>query len=187
VTPKRAHTRENQERPPVTSVVDPEKLIKRGRALQRKTSRAARTSRSGISRGTASLSVPRTPSIKSTSVETSSSWKIVFESENLKGDKPSLYFVVINPFCENFFVHSLGKQVEQFSPEEECSSSLNSLQTEPEKPYSYTDTIFFVVESVLQDLFVRGEENLAMLLGKIYKAFCFPDPYEFNKTPLGRI
>ena len=106
---RRAHTRENQERPPATSVADPEKIIRRGRALQRKTSRAARTSRSGILRGTASLSVPRTPSIKSTSVEASCSQKTIVESENPKGNEPSLDSAVINPFPENFFAHSLGK------------------------------------------------------------------------------
>ena len=86
------HTRANQERPPTTPIADPEKIIGIGRALQRKTSKAARTSRSGILR----------------------------------------------------------------------------------------------VESVLQDLFVEGEENLALLLGNIYKDFYFLDPYEFNKSPLGR-
>ena len=95
---RRAHTRENQERPLATPVADPEKIMRRGRALQRKTSRAARTSRSGILRGTASLSVPRTPSIKSTSIEASCSQKTIVESENPKGNEPSLDSVVINPF-----------------------------------------------------------------------------------------
>ena len=79
---RRAHTKANQERPPATPVADPEKIIKRGRSLQRQTSRVARTSRS--------------------------------------------------------------------------------------------------------DLFVEGEENLALLLRQIYKDFYFPDPSEFNKSPLGR-
>ena len=82
MAPRRAHTRENQERPPETPVVDLEKIIRKGRALQRQTSREARTSR--------------------------------------------------------------------------------------------------------LDLLVEGEENLALLLGQIYKEFYFPDPYEFNKSPLGR-
>ena len=109
MAPRRAHTRANQERPQATPVADPEKIIRRGRALQRKTSSAARTSRSGILRGTASLSVPRTPSIKSTSVEASCSWKTIVESENPKGNDPSLDSVVINPFPENFSAHGLGK------------------------------------------------------------------------------
>ena len=75
-----------------------EKIIKRGRALQRQTSRATRTSRSGILRGTTSLFVPRTPSIKYTYVEASCSQKNVVESENPKGNEPSLDSVVINPF-----------------------------------------------------------------------------------------
>ena len=143
---------------PLKNCVSKEKIIRRGRALQRQTSRAARTSRSDISRGTASLFVPRTPSIKSTSGESSSFQKIVFESEDLKGDEPSIDFVVINPFPENFFLNNIGKEVVQSTPEEDCSSSLNSLQTEPEKFYSYIHIIFPVVESILQDLFVKGEE-----------------------------
>ena len=106
---RRAHTRANKERPPATLVADPEKIIGRGRALQRKTSKAGRTSRSGILRGTASLYVPGTPSIKSTSVEASCSQKTIVESQNPKGDEPSLDSAVINPFPENFSAHSLGK------------------------------------------------------------------------------
>jgi hypothetical protein len=105
----------------------------------------------------------------------------------LKGDEPSIDSVVIDLISEHISVHNLGKEVVQSTPKEDFSSSLNSLQTEPEKLYSYTHTSLPVVESVLQDLFVKGEENLALLLGKIYKAFYFPDPSEFNKTPLGRI
>ena len=78
----KSHNKANQERLPARPVANPEKIIRKGRALQRKTSRATRTSRS--------------------------------------------------------------------------------------------------------DLLVEGEENLALLLGKIYKDFYFPDPSEFNKSPLGR-
>ena len=77
MAPRRDHTRENQERPLATPVADPKKIIRRGRALQRKTSGAARTYRSGILRGIASLFVPRTPPIKSTSVEDSYSRETV--------------------------------------------------------------------------------------------------------------
>ena len=48
MAPRRDHTRENQERPLATPVVDPEKVIRRVRDLQRKTCRAARTSRSDL-------------------------------------------------------------------------------------------------------------------------------------------
>ena len=82
MAPRRAHTRANQERLLATPVADPKKIIRKGRALQRQTSKAARTSRS--------------------------------------------------------------------------------------------------------DLLVEGEENMALLLGKIYKDFYFPDPSEFNKSPLER-
>ena len=36
------------------------------------------------------------------------------------------------------------------------------------------------------DLLVEGEENLALLLGHIYKDFYFPNPSEFNKSQLRR-
>ena len=65
---------------------------------------------------------------------------------------------------------------------------MKSLQTKPKKKlYSYTHTNFPTVEFVLQYLFVEGEENLALLLGKIYKDFYFLDPSKFNMSPLGRI
>ena len=82
MAPKKDHTRANQERPPATPVTDLEKIIRKGRALQRKISRVVRTPRS--------------------------------------------------------------------------------------------------------DLLVEGEESLALLLGKIYKDFYFPDPSKFNKSPIGR-
>jgi len=187
VASKRAHTRENPERPFKTPLSDPEKITRRGRYLQRQTSGAASTSRSGITRGTTSLSAPRKPSFKSTSIEASCSREIVRKSEILKDDEPSIDSTVIDLISEYISVHNLGKEVVQSTSEEDCSSSLISLQIEPKELYSYTYTIFPIVESVIQDLFVKGEENLTLLLGQIYKAFFFPDPYEFNKTPLGRI
>ena len=46
-----AHTRANQERPPATPVADPEKIIRKGRALKRKISRAVRTTDQIVGRG----------------------------------------------------------------------------------------------------------------------------------------
>ena len=48
MAPQRAHTRGNQERPPTTLLADPDKIIRKGRAPQRKISRAARTPRSDL-------------------------------------------------------------------------------------------------------------------------------------------
>ena len=48
---RRPSTRANPQRPPVTPVSDPEKIIRRGRALQRQTFRAASGATSGIFRG----------------------------------------------------------------------------------------------------------------------------------------
>ena len=76
----------------------------------------------------------------------------------MKGDKPSINYAVINPFIENLSVHNIGKEDVQYTSEEDFSSSLNSLQKELEKFYSYIHIIFPIVESILQDLFVKGEE-----------------------------
>jgi hypothetical protein len=72
VAPRRAHTRENQERPLATPVPDPQKIIRRGKALQRKTSGSARASNRGISTNTYSF-ISKEPLVESPSVETSSS------------------------------------------------------------------------------------------------------------------
>jgi hypothetical protein len=77
------------------------------------------------------------------------SQKIVFELEDLKGGEPSIDSTVINPFPENCFVHRLGKEAKPSAPEEDCSSSLNSLQTKPEKIYTYTHTSLPMIESIL--------------------------------------
>jgi hypothetical protein len=130
VAPRRAHTRENQERPLATPVSDPEKIIRSGKALQRQTSRSARASRPGISRSTSSF-VSREPLVESTSAETSSSQKIVIESESLKGDEPSISSNVIDPISEHITISDLGKEVVESIQEEDSSSSLNSSQTEP--------------------------------------------------------
>ena len=45
---RRVHPRANQERPPATPVTDLEKIIRKGRALQRKISRVVRTPRSDL-------------------------------------------------------------------------------------------------------------------------------------------
>jgi hypothetical protein len=48
VAPKRAHTRANPEGPLTTSVPDPEKIISKGKALQRQASGSASAIDSGI-------------------------------------------------------------------------------------------------------------------------------------------
>jgi ribonuclease HI len=175
VAPRRAHTRENQERPLATPVSDPEKIIRSGKALQRQTSRSARASRPGISRNTSSF-VSREPLVESTSAETSSSQKIVILSESLKGDEPSISSDVIDPISEHITISNLGEEVVESIQEEDSSSSLNSSQTEPVESFFHTHTSLPILEDILQDLSSKGEENLALLLGQFYRASYFP-PY----------
>ena len=80
---RRPSTRAHPQRPPVTPILDPEKIIRRGRAAQRQTSRSTRGAASGTSRGISSVVSNRSP-FKSSSTEASSSQKIISESENLK-------------------------------------------------------------------------------------------------------
>jgi hypothetical protein len=72
VASKRAHTKANQERSLAASVPDPEKIIRSGKALQRKTFGSTRASKLGISRNTSSF-VSREPLVEPPSIETSSS------------------------------------------------------------------------------------------------------------------
>ena len=106
MAPRRAHTRENQEGPLATPVLDPEKIIRRGKDLQRKTFGSARESNPSISRNTCSF-VSREPLVESPSVETSSSQKIEIVSEILKGDEPSISSDVIDSISEHVTISNL--------------------------------------------------------------------------------
>ena len=139
MAPRRAHTRENQERPLAAPVPDPEKIIRSGKALQRQTSRSARASNPGISRNTFSV-VSKEPLVESPSTETSSSQKIEIVSEILKGDEPSISSDVIDSISEHVTISNLGEEVVEFLQEKDSSSSLNSSPTKPIEgffPYSY--------------------------------------------------
>jgi hypothetical protein len=178
VAPRRAHTRENQERPLATPVPDPEKIIRSGKALQRQTSGSARASKPGISRNTSSF-VSREPLVESPSAETSSSQKIEIVSESLKGDEPSISSDVIDSISEHVTISNLGEEVVESIQEEDSSSSLNSSPTEPVESFFHTHTSLPILEDILQDLSSKGEENLALLLGQFYRASYFP-PYSGN-------
>jgi hypothetical protein len=71
VASRRAHTRSNQEGPLAAPVPDLEKIIRRGKSLQRQTSRSARASNLGISTNTSSF-ISKEPLFESPSAETSS-------------------------------------------------------------------------------------------------------------------
>jgi hypothetical protein len=173
VAPRRAHTRENQERPLTGPVLDPQKIIRSGKALQRQTSRSARASKPGISRNTSSF-VSREPLTESPFVETSSSQKIEIMSERLKGDEPSISYDVIDSISEHVTISNLREEVVESLQEEDSSSSLNSSPTEPVESFFHTHTSLPVLEDILQYLSSKGEENLTLLLGQFYRASYFP-------------
>jgi hypothetical protein len=175
---RKAHTRENQERPLVAPIPNPENIIRSGKALQRQTFGSARASKPGISRNTSSF-VSREPLVESPSAETSSSQKIEIVSESLKGDEPSISSDVIDSVSEHVTISNLGEEVVESLQEEYSSSSLNSSPTEPVESFFHTDTSLPVLEDILQYLSSKGEENLALLLGQFYRASYFP-PYSGN-------
>ena len=92
---RRPSTRENPHRPPVTPISDPEKIIRRGRALQRQTSRATRGATSGISRGISTV-VSNRPPFQSSSTEASTSQEFMSEPENFRVEEYSSTIA-----CEN--------------------------------------------------------------------------------------
>ena len=89
MAPKRAHTRANQEGPLAAPVPDPEKIISRGKSLQRKASGSAKTSNPGIQTDTSSF-ISKGPLVESSAVEIHSSQEIEILSEILKVEEPSL-------------------------------------------------------------------------------------------------
>jgi hypothetical protein len=87
VAPKRAHTRENPEGPLTTSVPDPEKIISKGKDLQRQASRSASAIDSGIPTDT-HPSISNKPLIESPA-EIQDSQKIKNSSQVSKIEEPS--------------------------------------------------------------------------------------------------
>jgi hypothetical protein len=175
VAPKRAHTRENQEGPLVALVPDLEKIINRGKDLQRQASRSAKTSNPGIQTHSSSF-IYKEPLVESPAAETHSSQKIEIVSESLKVEVSSISSNVTNSVFEHDITSNL-KEVIIGSPQQKESSSSSSLNSSPTKPIEgvfYTHTNPPVLEDILQDLSSKGEEILALLLGQFYKASYFP-------------
>ena len=80
---RRPSTKANPQRPPVAPVSNPEKIIRRGRDLQRQTSRVARGATSSIPRGISIVVSNRSP-FQSSSAEASNSQEFISESENFR-------------------------------------------------------------------------------------------------------
>ena len=90
---RRPSTRENPQRPLVTPVSNPEKIIWRGKDSQRQASRSKRGDASSTSIGISPIVSNRNP-FKSSSIEASSSHKFISESENLKVGESSSTLLV---------------------------------------------------------------------------------------------
>ena len=75
MAPKRAHTRANQEGPLTTPVPDPEKIISKGKYLQRQDSRSAKTLNSGIQTDT-SYFISKRPLVESPAAKIHNSQEI---------------------------------------------------------------------------------------------------------------
>jgi hypothetical protein len=178
VASRRAHTRANQERPLAAPVLDPEKIIRRGKGLQRQTSGSTRASNPSISTNTSSF-ISKESIVKSPSTETSISQKIEIVSESLKGEEPSISSDVIDSISEHVITSNLREEVVGSPQQKDSSSSLNSSPTKPIEGVFHTHTSLPVLEDILQDLSSKGEENLALLLGQFYRASYFP-PYSRN-------
>jgi hypothetical protein len=175
VAPKRAHTRANQEGPLAAPVPDPEKIISRGKALQRQASGSAKTSNPGIQTDTSSF-ISKRPLVESPAAETHSSQEIEIVSERLKVEEPSVSSNVTDSVFEHDITSNL-KEVITGSPQQKETSSSSSLNSSPTKPIEgvfYTHTNLPVLEDILHDLSSKGEESLALLLGQFYKASYFP-------------
>ena len=158
MAPKRAHTRANKEGPLTTPVPDPEKIISKGKSLQRQASRSAKTSNSGIQTDTSSF-ISKRPLVESSVAETHTSQEIEIASEKLKVEEPSLSSNVTDSIFEHDITSNL-KEVITGSPQKKETSSSSSLNSSPTKPIEgvfYTHTNLPILEDILHDLSSKGE------------------------------
>jgi hypothetical protein len=102
VAPKRAHTRANQEGPLTTPVPDPEKIISKGKSLQRQASGSAKAVDSGIQTDTPSF-ISKKPLVESPAAETHNSQEIENLSQILKVEEPSLSSNITDSVLEVMF------------------------------------------------------------------------------------
>ena len=174
MAPKRAHTRVNQEGPLTTPVPDPEKIISKGKALQRQASGSAKVVDSSIQTNSHPF-ISSKPLVESPAAETHNSQEIENLSQVSNLEEPSFSSNITESVLE-FDVSSHPKELnsESFQQKETSSSySLDSLAIKPSKGVLHTHTNLPVLEDILHDLSSKGEENLALLLGQFYKASYF--------------
>jgi hypothetical protein len=174
VAPKRAHTRANQEGPLTTPVPDPEKIISKGKYLQRQASESAKAIDSGIQTDPPSF-ISKKTLVESPTAETHNSQEIENLSQILKVEEPSLSSNIIDSVLE-VDVSSHPKEIITGSSQQKETSSSYSLNSSPIKPTEgvlYTHTNMHVLKDILHDLSSKGEENLSLLLSQFYKASYF--------------
>jgi hypothetical protein len=173
VAPKRAHTRANPEGPLTTSVPDPEKIISKGKALQRQASGSASAIDSGIPTDT-HPSISKKSLVESPA-ETQNSQEIKNSSQVSKVEEPSFSSNITDSVLE-IDISSHPKEFNTESSKQKENSSSSSFDSSPiktSKGVLYTHTNLPVLEDILHDLSSKGEENLALLLGQFYKASYF--------------
>jgi hypothetical protein len=163
VAPKRVPTRANPEGP-LTSVSDPEKIIRKGKARQRQASGFVAASVSGIPIVTQSFISEKY------FAEIVNSKEIKNSSQAARIEGPSLASSITDSALEIEFSSRPEEHPSPFSPNSSPSKlSDNSLQTSTNLP---------VLGEIIQDLSSKGEENLASLLSQFYKASYFPSTSE---------
>jgi hypothetical protein len=102
VAPKRAHTRANQEGPLTTPVPDPEKIISKGKSLQRQAFGSAKTLNSGIQTDTYSF-ISKRYLVESPAAETHSSQEIENLSQILKVRNLHFLLILLTLFLRMIF------------------------------------------------------------------------------------
>jgi hypothetical protein len=177
VAPKRAHTRVNPEGP-FTSVPDPEKIISKGKALQRQASGSASAIDSGIPTDT-HLFISEKSFVESLA-ETQNSQEIKISSQVSKVEEPSFSSNITDFVLEvDISFHPKELNTKSSPQKEDSSSSLfDSSPSKPSKGVLHTYTNLPVLEEILHDLSSKGEENLALLLSQFYRASYFPPTSE---------
>jgi hypothetical protein len=163
VAPKRAHTRANPEGP-LTSVPDPEKIISKGKYLQRQAYRSATAIDSGIPTDTYPPISKR--SLVESPAEIQNSQEIKISSQVSKEEEPSFSSNITDVVLE-IDISSHPKELNTESSQQKensSSSSFNSSPIKPSKGVLHTYTNLPVLEEILHDFSSKGEENLSLLL-----------------------
>ena len=153
-----------------TPVPDPEKIISKGKALQRQASESASAIDSSIPNDTHPFISEK--SLVESPAETQNSQEIENSSQVSKVEEPSFSSNITNSILE-VFNSSHPKELNTKSSQQKENSSSSSFDSSPiktSKGVLYTHTNLPVLEDILHDLSSKGEENLALLLGQFYKA-----------------